>query len=51
MIAAGMHECVSALRDGNREKVMEFMPRHLMMDVELIVPENAKRFYFGESVY
>lgn len=42
---------MSALRDGNREKVMEFMPRHLMMDVELIVPENAKRFYFGESVY
>ncbi|MFZ4574046.1 MAG: ABC transporter substrate-binding protein [Phycisphaerales bacterium] len=51
MIAAGMHECVSALRDGNREKVMEFMPRHLMIDVELVTPENAKRFYFPESVY
>jgi ribose transport system substrate-binding protein len=51
MIAAGIHECVSALRDGNREKVMEFMPRHLMMDVELITPENAKRFYFPDSVY
>ena len=51
MIAAGIHECVSALRDGNRDKIMEFMPRHLMMDVELITPENAKRFYFPESVY
>ena len=51
MIAAGIHECVSALRDGNRDKIMEFMPRHLMMDVELITPENAKRFYFPDSVY
>lgn len=51
MIAAGIHECVSALRDGNREKIMEFMPRHLLIDVELITPENAKRFYFPDSVY
>ena len=51
MIAAGIHECVSVLRDGNRDRVMEFMPRHLVMDVELITPENAKQFYFPESVY
>lgn len=51
MIAAGIHECVSALRDGNRAKVMEFMPRHLMIDVELITPENAKNYYFPDSVY
>lgn len=51
MIAAGIHECVSVLRDGNREKIMEFMPRHLMIDVELITPENAKDFYFADSVY
>lgn len=51
MIAAGIQMAASTLKDGNREKVMEFMPRHLMIDVELITPENAKRFYFADSVY
>ncbi|MFM9996600.1 MAG: ABC transporter substrate-binding protein [Phycisphaerales bacterium] len=51
MIAAGIHTCVSILRDGNRDKVMQFMPQHIMLDVELITPENAKRYYFPESVY
>lgn len=51
MIAAGIHTCVSVLRDGNRAKIMEFMPHHLMMDVELITPENAKQYYFPDSVY
>jgi hypothetical protein len=27
------------------------MPRHLLLDVELITPENAKDFYFPDSVY
>ncbi len=51
MIATGIHLGASVLRDGNREKVMQFMPRHLMIDVELITPENAKQYYFPESVY
>jgi ribose transport system substrate-binding protein len=51
MIAAGIHTAVSVLRDGNRARVMEFMPRHLMIDVELITPENARQYYFPESVY
>ncbi len=51
MIATGIHLAVTTLRDGNKEKVMEFMPRHLMIDVELVTPENAKGFYFAESVY
>lgn len=51
MIAAGIHMCVSALRDGKREAVMEFMPRHLMIDVDLVTPENAREFYFPDSVY
>src|SRR5690606_2632435 len=51
MIATGIHMCVSALRDGNKDKVMEFMPRHLLIDVELITPENAKSYYFPDSVY
>jgi len=51
MIAAGIHTAVGVLRDGKRAKVMEFMPRHILLDVELITPENASRFYFPESVY
>jgi ribose transport system substrate-binding protein len=51
MIAAGIHMAVSVLRDGKRKEVMEFMPRHLMIDVELITPENARQYYFPESVY
>lgn len=51
MIAAGIHMAVSVLRDGRRDRVMEFMPRHLMIDVELITPENASRYYFPDAVY
>ncbi len=51
MIAAGIHEAASAMRDGNKDKVLQFMPKHLMIDVELITPDNAKSYYFPESVY
>jgi ribose transport system substrate-binding protein len=51
MIAAGIHNCVSVLRDGKRTEVMKFMPRHLLIDVELITPANAKQYYFADSVY
>ncbi len=51
MIAAGIHTCVSALRDGKKDEVMKFMPRHLLIDVELITPQNAKNHYFADSVY
>jgi ribose transport system substrate-binding protein len=42
---------VSVLRDGKQERVMEFIPRHLMIDVELITPDNAQRYYFPDSIY
>ncbi|MFM1890654.1 MAG: hypothetical protein RLZZ565_1411, partial [Planctomycetota bacterium] len=51
MIATGIQMAVSVLEDGNRDEVMKFMPSHLMIDVELILPENAKRFYFPDSVF
>lgn len=51
MIAVGIHMCVSNLRDGKREQVSQFMPRHLVLDVELIEPENAADYYFPDSVY
>jgi ribose transport system substrate-binding protein len=51
LITAGIHIAASNLRDADRGRVGKFMPRHLMIDVELITPENAKRSYFPESVY
>lgn len=51
MIATGIHMAASVMQSNSRDKIMEFMPRHLMIDVELITPENAKQYYFPESVY
>lgn len=51
MIAAGIHTAVGVLRDGKKDRVMEFMPRHLLIDVDLITPDNASQFYFPDSVY
>lgn len=51
MIAAGIQLSVSTLRDGHRKEISQFMPKHMMLDVELITPENAKDYYFPDSVY
>ncbi len=51
MIATGIHITVSNLRDGNRQRVSQFFPRHIVIDVDLITPENAGEFYFADSVY
>lgn len=51
MIATGIHMAASALRDGKRDEVVKFLPKHLMIDVELVTPDNAKQFYFPDSVY
>lgn len=51
MIATGIHMAVSNLRDGKKDEVTQFMPRHMKLDVELITPDNAKDFYFPDSVY
>lgn len=50
MVAYGVHQAVSMLRDG-KEKVMRFTPKHVRMDVEVVTPENAKNYYFPDSVY
>ncbi len=51
MIAAGIHLCYSGLRDGKQKAVAQFMPRHLVLDVDLVTPDNAKDYYFADSVY
>jgi ribose transport system substrate-binding protein len=51
MIAAGIQQAVGVLRDGKKDEIMKFMPRHLVLDVDLVTPDNAKKFYFPDSVY
>lgn len=51
MIAIGIHEAVSILRDGKKTEILKFMPRHLVMDVEVVTPDNAQRYYFPDSIY
>lgn len=50
MIAVGMQSAAGMLRAG-KEKALQYMPRHLMIDVELITPDNAKNYYFPDSIY
>ena len=51
MIATGMELASTVLMGGQRAKKMQFMPHHLVIDVDLILPENAKDYYFPNSVY
>lgn len=51
MIAMGMELASSTLVGGKRVEKLRFMPRHLMIDVELVLPANAKNYYFPESIY
>ena len=51
MIAAGIQLAASTLRDNHRKAEAQFLPKHLLIDVELITPENAKDYYFPQSVY
>lgn len=50
MIAVGMQNAVGILKAG-RDNVLKFMPKHLMLDVEMILPANAKDFYFPDSIF
>jgi ribose transport system substrate-binding protein len=51
MIATGMEMASSVLKGGKKKEKLQYMPRHLMIDVDLVTPENAKDFYFPNSVY
>jgi ribose transport system substrate-binding protein len=51
MIATGMELAAGVLSGGKREEKMRYMPQHLMIDVELVTPENAAKYYFPTSVY
>ncbi len=50
MIAVGIQNAAAMLRVG-KENALKFMPKHMMIDVELILPDNAKDYYFPDSVF
>jgi hypothetical protein len=50
MIAVGIQQAVALLTAG-KEKSLQFTPRNQIMEIELITPENAQRFYFPDSIY
>ena len=51
MIATGMEMAASVLKGGKKAEKLQYMPQHLMIDVDLVTPANAKRYYFAKSVY
>ncbi len=50
MIALGMQQAFAIL-SGGREKAMQFVPKNITFDVDLVTPENAKQYYFPDSSY
>lgn len=51
MIATGMEIASTVLAGGQRARKLEFIPQHLLIDVDLVLPGNAKRYYFPSSIY
>lgn len=51
MIAEGIQIAAGALRDGNQQEISQFVPRHMLIDVDLVTPANAKQYYFPDSAY
>jgi ribose transport system substrate-binding protein len=50
MIAVGIQTAAGMLQAG-KDQTKQFMPRHLVLDVDLITPDNAKDYYFPDSIY
>jgi ribose transport system substrate-binding protein len=51
MIAEGIHLAASTLRDHRERQISQFVPRHMMIDVDLVTPDNAQQYYFPDSAY
>jgi len=50
MIGFGIQTAAGILRAG-KDNAKKYVPRHLMIDLDLITPENAKDYYFPDSIY
>jgi ribose transport system substrate-binding protein len=51
MIAAGIEMAATALEGGNLDEKKKYLPKHIVLDVDLITPDNAKDYYFPDSIY
>ena len=50
MIAVGI-SIVATIMEGGRDSVLSYMPKYIPLPVDLITPENAKQYYFPDSIY
>ena len=50
MIGFGIQTAAAMLREG-KDKAKPFNPKHVVLDLEVVTPDNAKAFYFPDSVY
>jgi ribose transport system substrate-binding protein len=50
MIGFGIQTAAAMLREG-KDKAKPFNPKHVVLDLEVITPDNAKAFYFPDSIY
>jgi ribose transport system substrate-binding protein len=50
MIGFGIQTAAGILRAG-KVKSLQYVPRHVMIDLQVITPDNAKDFYFPDSIY
>lgn len=50
MIGFGVQTAVAMLRAG-KANARPYTPRHIVIDLDLVTPENAKDYYFPDSVY
>ncbi len=49
MVGLGVQICAGMLRAG--KPGTGYVPRHLVLDLDAITPENAKDYYFPDSIY
>lgn len=50
MIGFGIETAAAMVRAG-ADKSKQFMPHHVVIDLDAITPENAKSYYFPDSIY
>lgn len=50
MIGFGIETTVGMLRAG-KDNAKQYVPRHIMIDLDLVTPDNAKSYYFPDSIY
>ena len=50
MIGMGVQTAAAMLHAG-KENALKYTPKHLVIDSDLVTPDNAKDYYFPDSIY